>query len=217
MAPCEQTLRTWHLAGNASQALACQIPVELLTLDGFTEADLTREGRPQRLDEGTLLQIPADPSSWGRPVGRRLLEALMVIAMGGPAVELSRQGISSTLDRLQTFPVDWKQAWAAAGHLWPEEVGRARVMARFFAHAPTEVGAGQTSYFVNFVSQHLMEHRRMEAIEIRNAWDEAHARHEKDTNRSYRTDRRTESDIHEAIGDLLIPPEWNVKDRLSPF
>lgn len=47
MAPCEQTLRTWHLAGHASQALAFEIPVELLSLDGFTEADLQRDGNIQ--------------------------------------------------------------------------------------------------------------------------------------------------------------------------
>lgn len=216
MAPCARTLRIWHLAGHASQALAFQIPVELLTLDGFTETDLERDGHPQRLDEGTLLNIPVEPRSWGRPVGVQLMERLMLIAMGGPVLELINQNLPCTLERLQMFPVDWMQAWNAAGDLWPEAQGRARVMSRFLGNAPNVLRDGPTSYFVNFVHDHLMVHRRMEADAIRSAWEEAHAKYEKSTCQTYRSYRFTESDLHESIGELLIPPEWRSRDRLSP-
>lgn len=145
------------------------------------------------------------------------MECLMLIAMGGPAMELFRQNLPCTLERLQLFPVDWMQAWTAAGVLWPEETGRARVMSRFFANAPAVLRDGPTPYFVESVQQQLMAHRRMEAVAIQSAWTEAHARYEKACCHSYRRYRRTESDLHESIGNLLIPPEWIEKDGFSPF
>jgi|GEM_PF-1436137 len=214
MAPCKQTLRSWHLAGHASLALAFEFPVELLSLDGITEKDLQRNVHSQRLDEGTLLSIPTEPRSWGRPVGGRLMEILMLIAMGGPAMELCKQNLPCTLEQLHLFPVDWQQAWTAAGVLWPEEQGRARIMARFFANSPAVMRDGPTSYFVESVQQYLMEHRRMEALAIQEAWGQAHVRYEKACCRTYRAFREPK-DVEGAIGDLLIPEEWRDKNQCS--
>lgn len=166
----------WHVAGHAYAATMCGFPVHKLSLDGITAADFADRGEAQCLDAYTMICIPewtAVPGPHAFANGR---EALLSMAIAGPAVELLHRQISCVIPNVEQFRDDWTQALKAAESLWPDEDLRRFNLERWVTSSQTVVCSGWSGAFYEDVVARLMNHSVMTGSEVQAAWDQMKAR-----------------------------------------
>lgn len=198
----------WHVAGHAYAATMWGFPVHKLSLDGFTEADLADRGDAQRLDPCTMICIPewtAVPGPHAFAQGR---EAVLSMAIAGPAVELLHREIPCVVPNVEQFTDDWTQALKAAECLWPDEALRRSILDRWVTSSQSVYFCETGTFFENVVPR-LLDQGVMTGSEVQAAWDQMKAR-EAESNRKWsRTRIRPDRQEHpESLGkNLLIPRE----------
>jgi hypothetical protein len=198
----------WHVAGHAYAATMWGFPVHKLSLDGFTEADLEERGDAQRLDPCTMISIPewtAVPGPHAIAEGR---EALLSIAIAGPAVELLHRQISCVVQNVEQFTDDWTQALNAAECLWPDEDQRRFNLDRWVTSSMAVCFYGTGPFYESVVSQ-LLDQGVMTGSEVQAAWDQMKAREAESSRKWLRSKSRPDRPEHpESLGkNFLIPSE----------
>ncbi len=111
----------WHVAGHAYAATMWGFPVHKLSLDGFTKAYFRDRGTAQCLDPCTMICIPEWTAIPGPHAFAGVHEALLSMAIAGPAVELLHRQIPCVVPNVAPFTDDWTQALKTAESLWPDE------------------------------------------------------------------------------------------------
>ena len=135
----------------------CGFPVHKLSLDGFTGADLADRGEARCLDPCTMILIPTwavIPSRSGF-IQRR--EALLTIAIAGPAVELLHRQLPCVASNVAQFTDDWTQAMKAAESLWPDEDLRRFNLERWVNSSQAVVYSGWSGAFYESVVPQLLD------------------------------------------------------------
>lgn len=164
----ERENRAWHVAGHAYAATMVGCPVQKLSLDGFSEADLQDRGNAQCLDEWTMVR-----TGWPGPIGTHqftlAMEDLMSIAVAGPAAELQHRQIPCTVPSVRQFGFDWAQAWRAAGSIWNDEASRLDLLAQWIHRIYAVIFDGASEFYSPVVSQ-LLERGTMTGDEVQVAW-----------------------------------------------
>ena len=165
----------WHVAGHAYAATMWDFPVHKLSLDGFTEADLADRGDAQRLDPCTMICIPEWTAVPGQHAFTEGREALLSIAIAGPAVELLHRQIPCVVPNVEQFTDDWTQALKAAECLWPDEDQRRFNLDRWVTSSMA-VCFYETGPFYESVVSRLLDRGVMTGSEVQAAWDQMKAR-----------------------------------------
>lgn len=201
----------WHVAGHAYAATMCGFSVHKLSLDGFTEADLADRGEAQRLDPCTMICIPEwtaapSPSNFAR--GR---EALLSMAIAGPAVELLHFRVPCVVPNVAQFTDDWAQALKAAENLWPVEDLRRFSLERWVTNSHVVILSGWSSAFYKDVVSQLLDRGAMTASEVQTAWERMKAREADHERRLSRTRFRPSgiSGYLESPDDNFWTPDEN--------
>lgn len=198
----------WHVAGHAYAATMWGFPVHKLSLDGFSEADLADRGTAQCLDACTMIRIPewtAVPGPHAFAQGR---EALLSMAIAGPAVELLHRQIPCVVQNVEQFTDDWTQALKAAENLWPDENLRRVKLDQWVTSSQSVYFCKTGSFFENVVPR-LLDQGVMTGNEVHAAWDEMKAREAASNRKWLRTKSRPDRPEHpESLGEnFLIPRE----------
>jgi hypothetical protein len=206
----ERENRAWHVAGHAYAATMCGIPVHKLSLDGFSESDLADRGDAQRLDEWTMVRLSVCRGLPGGFGHTRFMEALLSIALAGPAVELFHRQLPCVVPNVEQFSDDWTQARSAAERIWPHEGLRRFNLERWVTNSPTVVCSVWSFEFYTRVVSQLLERETMMGNEVQAAWDHMKAVDEASRSRPASRRRRVmdEPEDPEALGPtFLLPPE----------
>ena len=201
----------WHVAGHAYAATMYGFPVHKLSLDGFTEADLADRGDAQRLDPCTMICIPEWTAVPGPHAFARGREALLSIAIAGPAVELLHREIPCVVPNVEQFTDDWTQALKAAESLWPDENLRRSILDRWVTSSMAVCFYGTGRFYESVVSQ-LLNRGVMTGSEVQAAWDQMKAREAESNRKWLRSRMRLDRPEHpESLGkDFLVPREhWS--------
>jgi hypothetical protein len=198
----------WHVAGHAYAATMWGFPVHKLSLDGFTEADLADRGDAQRLDPCTMICIPEWTAEPGPHAFARVHEALLSMAIAGPAVELLHREIPCVVPNVEQFTDDWTQALKAAERLWPDEDLRRFNLDRWVTNSMAVYFCETGKFFANVVPQ-LLDQGVMTGSEVQAAWDRMKAREAESNQKWLRTRIRPDRPEHpESLGrNFLIPRE----------
>ena len=198
----------WHVAGHAYAATMWGFPVHMLSLDGFTEADLADRGDAQRLDPCTMICIPEWTAVPGPHAFARVHEALLSMAIAGPAVELLHRQIPCVVPNVAPFTDDWIQALKAAERLWLDETLRRSILDRWVTSSPSVYFCETGTFFENVVPQ-LLDQGVMTGSEVQAAWDQMKAREAESNRKWLRTKPRPDRPEHpESLGEnFLIPRE----------
>lgn len=198
----------WHVAGHAYAATMWGFPVHKLSLDGFTEADLADRGDAQRLDPCTMICIPEWTAVPGPHAFAKGREALLSIAIAGPAVELLHREIPCVVPNVEQFTDDWTQALKAAESLWPDEDLRRSILHRWVSSSQSVYFCETGSFFENVVPR-LLDQGVMTGSEVQAAWDQMKAREAESNRKWLRTRFRPDRPEHpESVGrNFLIPRE----------
>jgi hypothetical protein len=205
----ERENRAWHVAGHAYAAMLHGCRVHKLSLNGFSALDLENREDAKCLDAWTMIEPPRS----FRPVGTfqytHAMEQLMHIAIAGPVVELSHRRLPCVLENVRQFTDDWHQAWTAAGYLHDDETMRLELLRRRIHNSPAVIFYGLSEFYDNVTLQ-LLEHGVLSGDQAQAAWDQMKAAQEAALNcpLSRRRSIMSEPPHPEAIGDLLIPPEF---------
>ena len=202
----------WHVAGHAYAATMWGFPVHKLSLDGFTEADLADRGDAQRLDPCTMICIPEWTAEPGPHAFARVHEALLSMAIAGPAVELLHRQIPCVVPNVEQFTDDWIQALKAAESLWPDEGLRRFNLDRWVNNSLAVDFSGWSGAFYEVVVPKLLEHGVMTGSEVQAAWDQMKAREAESDRKWLRTHMRPDRPEHlESLGkNFLVPREhWD--------
>ena len=197
----------WHVAGHAYAATMCGFPVHKLSLDGFTEVDLADRGDAQRLDPCTMIRIPEWTAVPGPHAFARVHEALLSMAIAGPAVELLHREIPCVVPNVEQFTDDWTQALKAAESLWPDEGLRRFNLDRWVNNSMVVDFSGWSGAFYEVVVGQLLNRGVMTGSEVQAAWDQMKARKADYERRQART--RSRSGLFE-----WREPEWQSSDSL---
>lgn len=197
----------WHVAGHAYAATMWGFPVHKLSLDGFTEADLADRGDAQRLDPCTMICIPEWTAVPGPHAFARVHEALLSMAIAGPAVELLHRQIPCVVPNVEQFTDDWTQALKAAESLWPDEGLRRFNLDRWVNNSMAVDFSGWSGAFYEVVVGQLLNRGVMTGSEVQAAWDQMKARKADYERRHART--RSRSGLFE-----WREPEWQSSDSL---
>jgi hypothetical protein len=187
----------------------CGFPVHKLSLDGFTEADLADRGNAQRLDPCTMICIPEWTAVPGLHAFARGREALLSMAIAGPAVELLHRQIPCVVPNVEQFTDDWTQALIAAESLWPDETLRRSILDRWVNNSRAVDFSGWSGAFYEVVVPQLLDQGVMTGSEVQAAWDQMKAR-EAESNRKWsRTKPRPDRpEYPESLGkDFLVARE----------
>lgn len=198
----------WHVAGHAYAATMCGFPVHKLSLDGFSEADLADRGEAQCLDPCTMIRIPAwaeQPDLSNFENGR---QALLSIAIAGPAVELLHRRIPCVIQNVEQFTDDWSQALNAAESLWPDENVRRSCLERWVQGSLAVLFSG--SFYDDVVPQ-LLDRGVMTGSEVEAAWDRMKGR-QADYKKKLSRNRVQTNSIHalpESLDENFMLPEEN--------
>lgn len=182
--------RAWHIAGHAWMAMTCEFPVIQLSLNELSEADLAQHPDAQRLDEWTMIKVPDCHGSVGSFEHTNLHEQLMYIALAGPVRELMHRGLRSTVENVQRFTHDWKQAWTSAGFLRKQESARLEWLRRMIHNSPTVLTGSPCAEFASPVVRHLLAQGTMNAADVAKVWEEMHAKVDEERDRPQRRRRR---------------------------
>ena len=166
----------WHVAGHAYAATMWGFPFHMLSLDGFTEADLADRGDAQRLDPCTMICIPEWTAMSGPHAFARVHEALLSMAIAGPAVELLHRQIPCVVPNVVPFKDDWTQALKAAERLWPDETLRRGILDRWVNNSRAVDFSGWSGAFYEVVVGQLLNRGVMTGSEVQAAWDQMKAR-----------------------------------------
>lgn len=197
----------WHVAGHAYAATMYGFPVHKLSLDGFTEADLADHGDAQRLDPCTMICIPEWTAVPGPHAFARVHEALLSMAIAGPAVELLHREIPCVVPNVEQFTDDWTQGLKAAESLWPDEDLRRSILDRWVNNSRAVDFSGWSGAFYEVVVGQLLNQGVMTGSEVQAAWDQMKAREADHQRRQART--RSRSGLFE-----WREPEWQSSDSL---
>ena len=195
----------WHVAGHAYAATMWDFPVHKLSLDGFTEADLADRGDAQRLDPCTMICIP----DWTKVPGPHAFaqgrEALLSMAIAGPAVELLHRHIPCEVPNVEPFSDDWTQALKAAESLWPDENLRRSILDRWVTSSMAVVYSGWPGAFYEVVVPRLLDQGVMTGSEVQAAWDQMKAREAESNRKWIRTKPRPDRVEHpESLGENFL-------------
>lgn len=199
----------WHVAGHAYAATMWGFPVHKLSLDGFTEADLADRGDAQRLDPCTMICIPEWTAVPGPHAFARVHEALLSMAIAGPAVELLHRELPCVVPNVEQFTDDWTQALNAAESLWPDEDLRRFNLDRWVNNSMAVDFSGWSGAFYEVVVGQLRNRGVMTGSEVQAAWDQMKAREAESNRKWLRTRIRPDRPEHpESLGrNFLIPRE----------
>jgi len=200
----------WHVAGHAYAATMWGFPVHKLSLDGFTEDDLADRGDAQRLDPCTMICIPewtAVPSQHAFAQGR---EALLSMAIAGPAVELLHRQIPCVVQNVERFTDDWTQALNVAECLWPDEDLLRFNLDRWVTSSMAVEYSGWSGVFYEVVVGQLLDRSVMTGNEVQAAWNQMKAREAESNRKWLRSKSRPDRPEHpESLGEnFLIPREY---------
>ncbi|WP_437193937.1 hypothetical protein [Planctomicrobium sp. SH527] len=165
----------WHVAGHAYAATMYGFPVHKLSLDGFTEADLANRGDAQRLDPCTMICIPEWATVPGPHAFAKSREALLSMAIAGPAVELLHREIPCVVPNVEQFTDDWTQALNVAESLWPDENLRRSILDRWVTSSQSVYFCKTGSFFESVIPR-LLDRGVMTGSEVQAAWDQMKAR-----------------------------------------
>ncbi len=198
----------WHVAGHAYAATMWGFPVHKLSLDGFTEADLANRGEAKCLDPCTMICIPEWTALPGPHAFAKGREALLSMAIAGPAVELLHREIPCVVPNVERFTEDWTQALRAAESLWPDENLRRSILDRWVTSSMAVCFYGTGWFYESVVSQ-LLNRGVMTGSEVQAAWDQMKAREAESNRKWLRSRMRLDRPEHpESLGkDFLIPSE----------
>lgn len=199
----------WHVAGHAYAATMCGFPIHKLSLDGFTEADLADRGDAQRLDPCTMICIPEWTAMPGPHAFARVREALLSMAIAGPAVELLHRELPCVVPNVEQFTDDWTQALNEAESLWPDEDLRRFNLDRWVNNSMAVDFSGWSGAFYEVVVGQLLNQGVMTGSEVQAAWDQMKAREAESNRKWLRTRIRPDRPEHpESLGrNFLIPRE----------
>ena len=161
-----------------------------LSLSGFPQPEATDQHQSaQRLDAWTMIQLPEMLHSPVTFQHTQFMERLCHIALAGPIRELIHRRQPCSVDAVQQHEHDWRQAWAAAGHLWGDETERLQFLTREIQRGEVFLGMSFTNEFTSPVVRRLLDEGRMTATEVREVWDETKAAKERRLSRPYRKRR----------------------------
>ena len=202
----------WHVAGHAYAATMWGFPVHKLSLDGFTEADLADRGDAQRLDPCTMICIPEWTAVPGPHAFARVHEALLSMAIAGPAVELLHREIPCVVPNVEQFTDDWSQALKAAESLWPDEGLRMFNLDRWVNNSMAVDFSGWSGAFYEVVVGQLLNRGVVTGSEVQAAWAQMKAREAESNQKWLRTRIRPDRLEHpESLGkNFLVAPEYRV-------
>lgn len=171
-------------------AMGYGFDVEKLSLTGFSESkSVDQQEDVQQLDECTMIHLPEMLHPQGTFPHTQFMERLCHIALAGPIRELIHKKQSCSLDAVQQYEHDWKQAWTAAGHLWSDEAERIQFLAREVQRGEAFLGQAFSNEFTLPLVERLLDQGQMTAEEIRAGWDEMEAANERRLSRPYRKRR----------------------------
>lgn len=198
--PNDKTSTAWHVAGHAFMAMGYGFYVEKLSLEGFSQTGtIDRHERAQRLDEWTMIQLPEMLHSPATFQHTQFMERLCHIALAGPIRELIHRRQPCSVDAVQQHEHDWRQAWAAAGHLWSDEAERLQFLAREIQRAEVLLGMTFSNEFTWPVVQQLLDHGQMTAAEVRASWEEVEVARERRLSQPFRRRRCVPDDVEESL------------------
>ena len=169
----------YHVAGHTLFAMCFEFPVELLSLDGFSQTDQSRlSERVQRLDEYTMIRVPEMHSPVGTFPHTRMMENLCRVALGGPVLQHLHQRGGCTVSDVREHESDWHQAWTAAGFLYKSERDRMVFMEREVSRAQRFATLPGMNDYIYPMTEHLRAHRAMEGSQLQELWDRVKAEDE---------------------------------------
>ena len=162
----------------------------------------------QRLDPFTMICIPEWTAVPGPHAFTRVHEALLSMAIAGPAVELLHREIPCVVRNVEQFTDDWTQALKAAESLWPDEVLRRSILHRWVTSSRAVCFLG-TGPFYDSVVPRLLDRGVMTGSEVQAAWDQMKAREAESNRKWLRTKSRPDRpEQPESLGEnFLIPRE----------
>ena len=139
----------------------------------------------------------------------RVHEALLSMAIAGPAVELLHREIPCVVPNVEQFTDDWTQALKAAESLWPDEVLRRSILHRWVTNSMAVDFSGWSGEFYEVVVPQLLEQGVMTGKEVQAAWDQMKAREAESSRKWLRTRIRPDRPEHpESLGgNFLLPRE----------
>ena len=200
----------WHVAGHAYAATMWGFPVHKLSLDGFTEADLANRGEAKCLDPCTMICIPEWTALPGPHAFAKGREALLSIAIAGPAVELLHREIPCVVPNVEQFKDDWTQALKVAECLWPDEDLRRFNLDRWVTSSMAVEYSVWSGVFYEVVVGQLLDRSVMTGNEVQAAWNQMKAREAESNRKWLRSKSRPDRPEHpESLGEnFLIPREY---------
>ena len=186
----DNEITAWHVAGHAYMAMGYGFDVEQLSLSGFAHQGASdRHDGAQRLDAWTMIRLPELLHPPGTIQHSQFMERLCHIALAGPIRELIHRSRPCSLEAVQQYEHDWRQAWKAAGHLWSGETERLQFLAREVQRSEVFLGQTFSNEFTSPLVERLLDQGQMTAEEVRAVWDEMEADNERRLSRPYRKPR----------------------------
>lgn len=171
--------RIYHISGHALLAMNAGFPIELLSVNGFSVADLSRiSPRAQRLDEWTMIRMPELQYPPGTFPHTRLMENLCHLALAGPILELLHRGRPCTVSAIKEHEHDWRQAWTAAGFLHHDETERVAYLDRQIALGERYISLPSWQEYIGPITRHLSTNGTMEGSDLQAIWDRIKVEHE---------------------------------------
>lgn len=155
-----------------------------------------------------MICIPEWTAVPGPHAFARVHEALLSMAIAGPAVELLHREIPCVVPNVEQFTDDWTQALKAAESLWPDENLRRFNIDRRVTNSRAVYFCETGSFFENVVPR-LLDQGVMTGSEVQAAWDQMKAREAESNRKWLRTRIRPDRPEHpESLGvNFLIPRE----------
>ena len=138
----------------------------------------------------------------------RVHEALLSVAIAGPAVELLHREIPCVVPNVEQFTDDWTQALKVAECLWPDEDLRRFNLDRWVTNSRAVYFCETGSFFENVVPR-LLDQGVMTGSEVQADWDQMKAREAESNRKWLRTKPRPDRPEHpESLGkNFTIPRE----------
>jgi hypothetical protein len=137
-------------------------------------------------------------------------EALLSIAIAGPAVELLHREIPCVVPNVEQFKDDWTQALKVAECLWPDEDLRRFNLDRWVTSSMAVEYSGWSGVFYEVVVGQLLDRSVMTGNEVQAAWNQMKAREAESNRKWLRSKSRPDRPEHpESLGEnFLIPREY---------
>ena len=171
-------IRARHVAGHAYGAIEAKLSVFRLTIDEFDE-DVFVECRGKHwLDQWTVIERPEARLPAGTSRHTMYMDTLAIVALSGPAAELSYRGEPCTVESMQQFPRDWETASEIFSFIWPDDDFRAHQVERFMERAAVFVSHRNTVEKIEAIAEQLISQRTIYADEVQTTWDQVVAKQE---------------------------------------